>query len=304
MGNNSVLKGTLLVALGASSYGMLTTFVKIAYEEGFNTADVTFAQLLLGFVGLSLLTLFIKKKKTPQTPAKPRQKSIFQLMLAGTSIGLTSFFYYSAVQYISVSIGIVMLMQSVWMGVVLDSLLLKKFPSVKKIVSVMIVLAGTLLATNVLIETSTVDWRGIGFGFLAATSYTLTIFASNRVATELPALVRSQWMVFGGLLAVCLVMAPSLLEGFNFSIFKLWGPILALFGTILPPLLLTSGMPKINMGLGAIVSSIELPVAMLMAYFLLHEKVNYWQCIGVVLILFSIVLMNYKKRKRSQAAKK
>lgn len=298
MKNNSVLKGTIFVALGASSYGMLTTFVKMAYEEGFTTAEVTFSQLLLGFVGLTVLNIFIKNKKKADTPKKPKGKSILQLMLAGTSLGLTSLFYYSAVQYISVSIGIVMLMQSVWMGVVLDSVLLKAFPSKRKIIAVLVVLIGTLLATNVFMETATVDWRGIGFGLLAATSYTITIFASNRVATKLPALVRSKWMVFGGLVVVSLVMARTLYSGLDVSVFYFWGPILALFGTIFPPLLLTSGMPKINLGLGAIVSSLELPVAVMMAYFLLHEKVNVFQWLGIILILLSVVLMNYRSKKK------
>jgi hypothetical protein len=37
-------------------------------------------------------------------------------MLAGTSLGMTSVFYYLTVKYIPVSIGIVLLMQTVWMG--------------------------------------------------------------------------------------------------------------------------------------------------------------------------------------------
>ena len=41
MTKNSVLKGVFLVAIGATSYGMLATFVKIAYGEGFTTAEVT-----------------------------------------------------------------------------------------------------------------------------------------------------------------------------------------------------------------------------------------------------------------------
>lgn len=295
MGNNSVLKGSLLVALGASSYGMLTTFVKMAYEEGFTTAEVTFSQLLLGFLGLTVLNFFRKQKKNPKKIEKTNRKSIIQLMLAGTSLGLTSLFYYSAVQYVSVSIGIVLLMQSVWMGVIVDSVLHKTFPSKMKLMAVVIILMGTLLATNVFMETVSVDWRGIGFGLLAATSYTTTIFASNRVATNLPSLVRSKWMVLGGFIIVAIVMLPQLISTMNLEIFVLWGPVLALFGTIFAPLFLTSGMPKINMGLGAIVSSIELPVAVLMAYFLLGEKVNVYQWLGIVLILFSIVLMNRKK---------
>lgn len=295
MPKNAVLKGSILVALGASSYGMLTTFVKMAYEEGFTTAEVTFSQLLLGFLGLVILSLFFKTKRDEQVAEKATKRKILKLILAGTSLGLTSIFYYSAVRYISVSLGIVLLMQSVWMGVVLDVLMRKKRPSNLKLLAVLIIFGGTLLATNVFLEPAEIDLRGIGYGLLAAVSYTLTIYASNKVATNLHSLVRSKWLMLGGFFIVTLVMFPSLVSNLNLEIFYLWGPVLALFGAILPPLFLTSGMPKINMGLGAIVSSIELPVAVLMAYFILGEKVNVYQWIGIVLILFSIVLMNFRK---------
>jgi hypothetical protein len=38
MSNNNIIKGVFLVALGATSYGMLATFVKLAYQENFTTA--------------------------------------------------------------------------------------------------------------------------------------------------------------------------------------------------------------------------------------------------------------------------
>jgi drug/metabolite transporter (DMT)-like permease len=77
-------------------------------------------------------------------------KSISKLIVAGTSLGLTSIFYYLAVQYITVSVGIVLLMQTVWMGVILEMILHKKVPGLRKIVSVFIILAGTVLATSLL----------------------------------------------------------------------------------------------------------------------------------------------------------
>lgn len=299
MSKNSVLKGSLLVAIGAASYGVLTTFVKMAYEEGFSMTEVTFSQLFLGFAGLSLLDFFFKRGKKEKLPEKASKSQIIRLILAGTSLGLTSIFYYSAVQYVSVSVGIVLLMQSVWMGVVLDAFVHKTMPSKSKFLTVGIILVGTLLATNVFLETVEIDLRGIGFGLLAAMSYTMTIFVSNKIAVNLPAITRSKWMLLGGFLIVALISLPKLFSGFDVGIFYKWGPILAFFGTILPPLFFTTGMPKINMGLGAIVSSLELPVAVLMAYFLLNEKVNAYQWMGIVLILFSIVIMNMKKRSKT-----
>jgi hypothetical protein len=48
---------------------------------------------------------------------------------------MTSVFYYLAVKYIPVSIGIVLLMQTVWMGVLLEMILK---PQNKKVISVLL----------------------------------------------------------------------------------------------------------------------------------------------------------------------
>src|SRR3954468_10889823 len=113
---NEKLKGGIYVALGASSYGMLTTFVKMAYSEGYTTAQVTLSQYTLGAVGLLLLNLLMRNKATRTSKATLKTKPTLTLLLAGTSLGLTSAFLYLAVKSVSVSVGIVLLMQTVWMG--------------------------------------------------------------------------------------------------------------------------------------------------------------------------------------------
>jgi drug/metabolite transporter (DMT)-like permease len=292
--NNSILKGSLLVALGASSYGMLTTFVKMAYAEGYTSYEITFSQMILGLIGLIIINfLFVKEKQNYIKETKT--KSILKLMAAGTSLGLTSIFYYFAVKYIPVSIGIVLLMQSVWISVLLESIITKKKPGLNKILAVIVILIGTVLATNILIDSIKLDWRGIGWGLLAAVSYTVTIYTSNTVALHLHSFRRSLWMMLGGTIIIAIISAPFLLEQFNLDIFKKWGLILALFGTILPPILFTRGMPKINVGLGAIISSVELPVAVILAYFLLDEVINIYQWTGIVIIIASVILMNMPK---------
>jgi len=296
--NQSILKGSILVALGACSYGMLTTFVKMAYAEGYTSHEITFSQMVLGVVGLLLINLFVRRKQKDVTEVS-RTRSKLKLMAAGTTLGLTSTFYYLAVKFIPVSIGIVMLMQSVWMGVVLEALIQRKRPGSKKIIAVIAILIGTLMATNVLNDSFVIDWRGIGWGFLAAMSYTGTIYCSNTVSLEMHSLKRSLWMMIGGFIIVSAISLPYLIVEYQMEILLNWGLILALFGTILPPLLYTAGMPKIDVGLGAIISSIELPAAVLMAYFLLNEKVDLAQWLGIGLILLAVVQMNLKKRRRN-----
>jgi hypothetical protein len=55
MKKKNILKGVLFVGIGASIYGMLATFVKMAYHDGFTTSEVTTAQFVLGLAGLLIL---------------------------------------------------------------------------------------------------------------------------------------------------------------------------------------------------------------------------------------------------------
>ena len=293
---NSVLKGVFLVGLGATSYGMLATFVKIAYGEGFTTPEVTIAQFAYGITGMLLITMFQKSKKGNDV-AKASTKNISQLVLAGTSLGMTSIFYYLAVKYIPVSIAIVLLMQTVWMGVLFEMILEKKRPSTQKIISVIIVLFGTALATNLIQSKVALDWRGIALGLLAAASFTTTMFTANRVATHVSSAQRSLFMLLGGAVIVTGFSIATQTTPFNFEIFMKWGIVLALFGTIIPPLLFNAGFPLTGIGLGSIVSALELPVSVLMAYVLLGEKVIFIQWIGIILIILAIVIMNVNVKK-------
>jgi len=298
MSQNNVLKGVFLVAIGATTYGMLATFVKMAYSEGYTTAEVTTSQFILGIIGILLINAFQKAKHKDKV-VKATKKNIFSLMLAGTSLGMTSLFYYLAVKYIPVSIGIVLLMQTVWMGVLLEMFLEKKLPSKQKVIAVIIVLIGTVLATNIIHNDVDLDWRGLAWGVLAAASFTTTMFTANSVATEISSAQRSLYMLLGGAVIVFSFAIATQVTPFNFEIFMKWGIILALFGTIIPPMLMTAGFPLTGIGLGSIVSALELPVSVMMAYILLDEQVILSQWIGIVLIILAIIIMNVNFKRKN-----
>ena len=294
--NNSVVKGIALIALGATSYGMLATFVKMAYAEGFTTPEVTIAQFAYGILGMIIITAFQKIKNKTQS-IQPNTKTIAQLLLAGTSLGMTSVFYYLTIKYIPVSIAIVLLMQTVWMGVVFEMILEKKIPSGKKIISVVVVLIGTALATNLIENQIIWDWRGVALGLLSAASFTTTMFTANRVGIGFSSAQRSLYMLLGGAVIVFGFAIANQTGDFHFGIFAKWGIVLALFGTIIPPLLFNAGFPLTGIGLGSIVSALELPVSVVMAYFLLNENVHGLQWIGIGLIILAIGIMNNNDKK-------
>lgn len=306
---NSTLKGILFVALGASSYGMLASFVKMAYKQGFTTAEVTISQYVFAIICLLAINFFIKNTQTAT------KKNIFKLVLSGTSMGFTSVLYYLCVKYINASIAVVLLMQSVWIGVLIEAFISKKVPSFAKLVAVGFVLFGTLLATNIFSDVITYDFKGFLFGFLAAVSFSITLYSTNSVAKNLNAYKRSLFMLFGGGIIVLIFslltqLLPTYMnmhliaeefisiKTFDSSILYTWGILLSIFGTVLPPILLNKGFPLTGVGLGSIVSAVELPVSVTFAFIFLQEQVLFSQWIGIVIILAAVLLINWNLIRR------
>ena len=97
MSNNNIVKGVFLVALGATSYGMLATFVKLAYQEDFTTAEVTSAQFIYGIIGVVIINLY-QRIKNKNKAIKASSKNILHLdikpeniMINGNDVFLVDF---------------------------------------------------------------------------------------------------------------------------------------------------------------------------------------------------------------------
>ncbi|QQT62129.1 EamA family transporter [Sphingobacterium multivorum] len=285
-------RSTLYVAAGACSYGLLATIVKYANHLGIHTSLLTFLQFMFGFLFLLAFNLLSKRHTKEHNIIKFSSK--IKLMVWGISLGLTTTLYYLSIQYIPVSVGIILLMQSIWISLVAEAVLLKKLPSKGKLAGVIIVLLGTTLATNLFQNNNALDYRGIILGFGAGISYALAIYASSTVEKELPSSVRSQFLVLGGLLLIVAFWNMDIIRYMQVNAVP-WGFLIAIFGTILPPLLFTKGIPKTGIAMGNIISSLEIPVSTLSAMLVLQEVVSGFQWLGILLILMAVIIINVGK---------
>lgn len=282
------IKGSLYVGLAAASYGVLASMVKYANIQGVHISLLTGGQFFFGIILLFLLQW--------KTKAKTQLKDRKQLLWFGLSFGATSIFYYLSLLYIPVSLAIILLMQAIWMGVVLEIILHKKI-NYFKLLGAGLAIFGTLLAANLFNVESEINLKGFGFGLLAALSYTCNMYASDKVALSVNNISRSFYFILGGSIAVSLFWNTDLIHHFQLKEFFVWGIPLAIFGTVLPPLLFAVGMPKIGTGLGGIISSFEIPVSLACAYIILGEQLLWSQWLGVVIILLSILLINIRSTK-------
>lgn len=280
-----MLRYSLLVLLGACSYGILAIFVKFAYSEGFSLGEVIGSQYLFGWIILLSITLLFSRHRVPF-------KQAIILFIAGTSASLTGIFYYGSLQTVPASIAIVLLFQFVWIGIIIEAVATKTFPSKEKIISVIFLLVGTFLSSGLFEQSAgSFDMKGIFFGLISAVAFAFYIFVSGKVAVEIPSLPRGVTLMAGALTLVMIAFPPTFL--YNGALADgLWkyGLGLGIFSIVIPSIAFTIGIPKIGSGLATILGAAELPVTTILSVFLLKEAVLTSQWLGVTLILIGIAI--------------
>jgi drug/metabolite transporter (DMT)-like permease len=295
-----MFKGIALVFLGACSFGILSTFVKLAYREGFTLGDVTGTQVLFGFVILWLIVIIRQLTGSKGTASTLSEK--IKLAAMGTSTGLVSIFYYKCVQMVPASVAILLLMQFTWMSLVFDAFLKRRMPDMVQIATVIVVLIGTALAGRLFADTlPDFELEGILYGLLAALCYTVFLMVNGSAGNAMHPTTKSAIILTGACLLVLSIFPPEFLwNGALANGLWKWGLILAIFGTVIPPLFFAYGIPRTGLSLSAILSAAELPVAVLMSSLVLQENVGLVQWLGVALILLAIIFSNLNSRQKKK----
>lgn len=100
-------RSIFLVLLGACSYGVLSIFMKHAFQLGFTPFEMSGSQLIFGGLIMTVMAIFFSKQ---------RFSFKYLLLLAPASLMMasTSLFYHQAVSRVSASLAIVLLFQFTW----------------------------------------------------------------------------------------------------------------------------------------------------------------------------------------------
>lgn len=307
------MKYLISVLIGAMSYGILSTIVVLAYGEGYKLGEVVGTQLLTGCILAWLLALYTKfrenrKMRSGAAAAQashqvPRTRLTWKhrvlLMLAGAPTVVTGLLYYQSLRYIPASLAIILLFQFTWISVLIQAVSKRQRPDKITVLTLLLLFGGTLLAAGILNqETAEFNMLGLTLGLLSAVSYSMFIIFSGKAVPSAHPAYRSAWMVTGGLLLLCILFPPTFLfNGMLWSQLLLYGFLLGLFGAFIPPVLFAIGVPHIGGGMAGILGAAELPVAVLLSSFVLHEQVSGLQWTGVILVLLGVVLPElYKLR--------
>lgn len=286
------LKYIIMVLLGGTMYGTMSSFVKLSYTKGFHAAELSFWQAFLACLLLGCCALFTRK-----TNNKQNRKNCLSLILTGCAIGLTNFLYYESVHYISASLAIVILMQFTWLSLLLEWIIFTRKAFRAELLTVFFILIGTVMAGGVFeTEKWTFSIKGIILALCASLTYAIYIIANGRIGTSVRWQSKSMFIMMGSSMCIFAINSGTI-TGSNYlgTEFMLWTIFLAVIGTTIPTALFAAGISKIGAGISSILMTVELPIAILCARIILKEYISPLQCAGIIIMLASISGMNYYK---------
>ena len=221
-----------LVLAGGASYGIISTLVKLSYRAGFSINDVSSIQYFLGF--LLLWTIWLLRVR--RFPAK---KTALAFLLTGIPLSGTTMLYNHALETLPASLAVIFLFQSIWLGTLAECVIRREKPTRIRLLSIAIVLAGTVLAAGVVGSAAAFSLSiGMLWGLAAAISYTTGLLCMNRIGRGIHPITKSALMVSGALVMVLLFLPPDFpVSPAHFASILPYGIPLTLFGVFLPPLL-------------------------------------------------------------------
>lgn len=296
---SSVLFCSVLVLLASCSYAVLSTIVSLAVGAGYGIPVVLVGKFFYGWVILCILFCIVAAvSRRRKTGAVLNAKRTASLAETGVVMALVTVCYFHSLSYLPISLAVVLLFQYSWMGVLLEAVISRRLPSKSKVISCLVILAGTILAGGIIGSSmSLADMNPVGIllGLCAAFCYALFVCLSGRVCTDMQPLSKSFCIATAGMLFVLLFVGTvyggaAVLEGITNTGTLAYSIPLGLFGIAVPIIFLAVGAPKISTGMATILNSAELPLEVLLAAVIILEPVAPLRWAGVLIILLGIAL--------------
>lgn len=286
----------LMIAAGASLWGIIALFVKGLGEYGFSSMEIVAIRVIIAAIFLLLIGMI-------RFPNQMKLKEVKDIrFFIGTGIFSIVFFnfcYFTTISQMNISIAVILLYTSPAFVTILSFIFLKESLNAKKILAVLGTIAGCVLIAGVSSGESNITLIGIITGLCSGLGYALyTIFGKFALEKYQPFTITLYTFLVA---AITLIPVTQLWKKLDILLnmnVLLYGIGLGLFPTVIAFFLYTWGLEKTEGSKAAIIATIEPVVATLLGVFLFGERLGPIQILGALLILSSVIFVNVSFRRK------
>ncbi len=279
--------GIVLMFLAACSYGAAAIVIKLAYRAGLQPAGLLTVQNLVAMVCLWPILLSLGM---PRLRAHQARGLIYQGLLGNFALSVC---YFWAAQRIDVSLLSIILFTYPGLVLLYQMVVENHRVAPRELLALLSAVAGALLAVDPFHGTTgKIDGLGLGLALSSAATYAFMNIYGYELTRDLSPMVITTLTSTVSTAAMMALLPSRDWLSMDFSAAQ-WVLIVAsaVLSTVLPMNLMYLGIRRIGAFHASIVSVAELPCILVLAYFILQERLTPLQLSGGGLILLSIVLM-------------
>jgi drug/metabolite transporter (DMT)-like permease len=282
--------GILLMFFAACCYGASGILIKLAYRAGMEPAGLLPLQNVAALVCLWPM-LYASGGMVRPRPGRMR-RLVWQGLLGNFAISVC---YFWSAQRIDISLLSIILFT--YPGLVLAYKIAaeKHKTATSEWTALVLSLAGAVLSVNPFHGTyDRVDVLGLLLAVGAAASYAFMNIHGQKLSLEMsPQTITAVTSTVSTLALMAVLPARHWLT-LDFTPQQwLYIAALGLFSTVLPMNLMYLAIRRIGAFHASVVSIAELPCILVLAFWILGERISLWQMLGSGLILLSVVLMQF-----------
>ncbi|PRO66327.1 EamA family transporter [Alkalicoccus urumqiensis] len=289
--------GYILVIAGAACWGLTGLFVDQLYQAGFTPWQVVAARMSSSAFVLFLVLILFEREHL----RIDRRDLPYLILLGLCGMSLFNGFYFAVMDRASLAIAVVFVYTSPIFASLIAKFAFGEQLSLQKNMAIVLTIIGCAMAIGFIplggsepIDLLTV-FLGLMAGLFCASYSLIGKYVSGRY--------HPLTITFYGFTAGSVISVPtSAIWQQTSTVLQIdvLLPMLALtfIATIAAYLLFTLGLAYVESSRAAILSSTELVVSVLLSVFVLNEIVTFWQAVGFVLVITSIMLTVVSFRRR------
>jgi drug/metabolite transporter (DMT)-like permease len=279
--------GAALVLASAVAFGVMPVFGKLAFETGVSVTTLLFVRFA---IASPLLWAGVAVRRA--LPRVPRGVILRALALGGIGYATQAGLYFAALSRMDASV-LSLILYSYPAMVTGAAILLRREPASRRRVAALVTASFGLVLVLVGTGAGAVDGTGVLLGVGASLTYTTYILVSDAVTTHLEPLPLAALVTTGAVITLGLtgVVTGSIDLGFAGEGW-LWLALAALVSTVSAILLFFSGMSRVGPSTAAILSTLEPPVTVGLAFLAFGEALGAVQLLGALAVLGAAVIVN------------
>ncbi len=290
----------IYVLLAAILWGTAGIFVRSVENE------VVKMQLVLCRAVFSALIFGIMILIKDRSLFKVRLRDLWIFISAGIfSIVIFNYSYYTTMSLTSLSVAAVLLYTAPFFVVLMSYFIFKERLTLNKSVACFTAFVGCCLVTGMFDSTQQIGTKAVFFGLLTGFGYALyTIFGELLLRRGYKTLTITFYVfLFAAFGSLPFVSVKETITGLTSS-YKIFITVflMAVINTVLPYILYTAGLRGVNPSVAPIIATVEPVVATVVSVYF-KEYISFWGYIGIVLVLFSVIILNLKRTSVTTNAK-